>query len=41
MRQRLTGLKPTPSQAALVADPRWVASLRVGWKRFYRWFKSA
>jgi tRNA A-37 threonylcarbamoyl transferase component Bud32 len=40
MRQRLTGLTPTPSQAALVADPRWVASLRVGWKRFYRWFKG-
>jgi hypothetical protein len=40
MRQRLTGLTPTPSQAALVADPRWVASLREGWKRFYRWFKG-
>ena len=40
MRQRLTGLTPTPTQAALVADPRWVASLRVGWKRFYRWFKG-
>ncbi|MCC7634383.1 RIO1 family regulatory kinase/ATPase [Stenotrophomonas rhizophila] len=40
MRQRKTGLEPTPAQAALVADPRWVAGLRVGWKRFYRWFKG-
>jgi len=23
-----------------VADPRWVAGVRVAWKRFYRWFKG-
>ena len=40
MRQRKTGLPPTALQAALVADPRWVASLRVLWKRGYRWLKG-
>ncbi len=40
MRQRLTGLRPTPSQAAQIADPAWVAGVRVAWKRFYRWCKG-
>ncbi|PSD27981.1 kinase, partial [Stenotrophomonas maltophilia] len=25
--------------AALVADPDWVAAVRQGWKRFYKWAK--
>jgi hypothetical protein len=40
MRQRLTGTRPSAAEAAQVADPRWVASVRVAWKRFYRWFKG-
>ncbi len=39
MRQRMTGQPPSPRQAALVADPAWVAAIRQGWKRFYRWAK--
>lgn len=37
MRQRLTGEGTDPEQAARVADPGWVALVRRGWKRFYRW----
>ncbi len=40
MRQRLTGQRPDADQAALVADPGWVAAVRQGWKRFYRWAKQ-
>ena len=40
MRQRLTGTRPSAAEAAQVADPRWVAGVRVAWKRFYRWFKG-
>lgn len=40
MRQRVTGERPSASEAAQVADPRWVAGVRVAWKRFYRWFKG-
>jgi len=40
MRQRLTGARPSPAEAAQVADPRWVAGVRVAWKRFYKWFKA-
>lgn len=39
MRQRVTGQAPSPEQAALIADPGWVAAVRQGWKRFYRWAK--
>lgn len=39
MRQRLTGQAPSAAQAALVADPGWVAAVRQGWKRFYKWAK--
>lgn len=39
MRQRATGLAPSAAQAALVADPGWVAVLRQSWKRFYAWAK--
>ncbi|MCS4281602.1 RIO1 family regulatory kinase/ATPase [Stenotrophomonas rhizophila] len=40
MRQRLTGERPSASEAAQVADPRWVAGVRAAWKRFYRRFKG-
>ncbi|MFT3763873.1 MAG: RIO1 family regulatory kinase/ATPase [Pseudoxanthomonas sp.] len=36
LRQRVTGVEPTPEQAARVAEPRWVRRIRGGWKRFYR-----
>ncbi len=39
MRQRLTGQRPSDALAARVADPGWVAAVREGWKRFYRWAK--
>ncbi|MNT82904.1 hypothetical protein D3C72_2227010 [compost metagenome] len=39
MRQRVTGQAPSPAQAAMVADPGWVAAVRQGWKRFYKWAK--
>ncbi len=39
MRQRLTGQRPSDALAARVADPGWVAAVREGWKRFYRWSK--
>ncbi|HYG06146.1 MAG TPA: kinase [Stenotrophomonas sp.] len=40
MQQRLTGVAPSPEQAALTAEPGWVSSLRRGWKRFYRRMKG-
>lgn len=40
MRQRLTGLAPTPEQAALLAEPGWVRTLRNTWKRLYRQIKQ-
>ena len=40
MRQRLTGLAPTPEQAALLAEPGWVQALRGTWKRLYRRIKG-
>jgi len=40
MRQRLTGLAPTPEQAALLAEPGWVRTLRNAWKRLYRRIKG-
>lgn len=40
LQQRLTGLAPTPRQAAALAPPAWVTAIRDGWKRFYRWFKG-
>jgi len=39
IRQRMTGQAPSAAQAALVADPGWVAAVRQGWKRFYKWAK--
>jgi RIO-like serine/threonine protein kinase len=36
LRQRVTGVAPTPEQAARIAEPRWVRNIRDGWKRFYR-----
>ena len=40
MRQRLTGLAPTPEQAALLTEPGWVRALRGTWKRLYRRIKG-
>lgn len=40
MRQRLTGLEPTPEQARLIAEPSWVRRLRRAWKRGYRRLKG-
>lgn len=39
MRQRLTGQGPTAEQAALLAEPGWVCTLRTAWKRLYRRIK--
>ncbi|MFT4256510.1 MAG: RIO1 family regulatory kinase/ATPase [Pseudoxanthomonas sp.] len=41
LRQRATGIEPTREQAARVAEPRWVRSIRDGWKYFYRGGKQA
>lgn len=41
LRQRLTGIAPTPEQAARVAEPRWVRRVRGTWKRVYRGSKAA
>ncbi|MFT3755428.1 MAG: RIO1 family regulatory kinase/ATPase [Pseudoxanthomonas sp.] len=41
LRQRVTGIEPTPEQAARVAEPRWVRSIRDSWKFFYRGAKQA
>ncbi len=40
MRQRLTGQRPTPEQAALLAEPGWVLAVRTTWKRLYRRIKG-
>lgn len=40
MRQRLTGVAPTPEQAALVAEPQWVQAIRSAWKWLYRHIKG-
>lgn len=39
MRQRLAGVAPTPEEAAMAAEPRWVRGIRDGWKRFYQRIK--
>ncbi len=36
LRQRATGLAPTPEQAERVAEPRWVRSIRAAYKRLYQ-----
>ncbi len=41
LRQRLTGIAPTPEQAARVAEPRWVRRVRGTWKRVYRGSRAA
>ena len=40
MRQRLTGEPPSPREAELLAPPRWVDAIRLGWKRVYRRIKG-
>jgi predicted Ser/Thr protein kinase len=36
MRQRVTGEPPDACEAEMLAPPRWVDAIRVGWKRVYR-----
>ena len=40
MRQRLTGEAPSAREAELLASPRWVDAIRLGWKRIYRRLKG-
>ncbi|RPE74705.1 phosphotransferase [Vulcaniibacterium tengchongense] len=40
MQQRLTGEPPSPREAALLARPRWVRSVRSFWQRHYRRLKA-
>jgi len=40
MRQRMTGQAPSAREAELLAPPRWVDALRLGWKRIYRRLKG-
>jgi predicted Ser/Thr protein kinase len=40
MRQRMTGQVPSAREAQLLAPPRWVDALRLGWKRIYRRLKG-
>ncbi len=40
MRQRLTGQKPSAEQAAMLAEPGWVQTVRNAWKRLYRRIKG-
>ncbi|MCD7098418.1 RIO1 family regulatory kinase/ATPase [Stenotrophomonas sp. MMGLT7] len=40
LRQRLTGLAPTPEQARLAAEPAWIRRLRQAWKQCYRSLKG-
>ncbi|MBU8977360.1 MULTISPECIES: phosphotransferase [unclassified Lysobacter] len=40
MRQRLIGEAPTPREAQMLAPPRWVDAIRLGWKRVYRRLKG-
>lgn len=36
MQSRLTGKRPSPAEAAVLAEPRWVQAIRNAWKRLYR-----
>jgi serine/threonine protein kinase len=36
MQLRLTGRPPSPAEAAVLAEPAWVAAIRNAWKRLYR-----
>lgn len=36
LQSRLTGTPPSPVEAAVLAEPRWVRSIRSAWKRLYR-----
>ncbi len=41
IQQRLTGRAPGRYLSAVLADPRWVTTVRGGWKRLYRRLKGA
>ncbi len=36
LQARLTGTLPSPAEAAVLAEPRWVRTIRNAWKRMYR-----
>ena len=36
MQSRLTGTAPSRAEAAVLAEPRWVRTIRGAWKRMYR-----
>src|SRR5690606_33028926 len=36
LQMRLTGTAPSPREAAALAEPRWVRTIRNAWKRLYR-----
>ena len=36
LQARLTGTPPSPAEAAALAEPRWVRTIRNAWKRLYR-----
>jgi serine/threonine protein kinase len=40
MRQRVTGEPPDACEAEMLAPPRWVDAIRLGWKRVYRRIKG-
>jgi predicted Ser/Thr protein kinase len=36
LQSRLTGASPSPAEATVLAEPKWVRSIRGAWKRLYR-----
>jgi RIO-like serine/threonine protein kinase len=36
LQSRLTGTPPSPAEAEVLAEPRWVRAIRGAWKRLYR-----
>ncbi len=36
LQSRLTGTPPSPVEAAVLAEPKWMRSIRSAWKRLYR-----
>jgi RIO-like serine/threonine protein kinase len=36
LQSRLTGTPPSPAEAVMLAEPRWVRAIRGAWKRLYR-----
>jgi len=40
LRKRATGVEISSEQAAEVAEPRWVSTIRTGWKQTYQRYKT-